>query len=584
MAEQTDQRQDTFTFFDALYGYVPDNKHGLLWTLQNKRSTWHDIGDGTDKAAESALRLADDGMDVYVAVSVANDAGTGDTRIKSDNSGGLMGLWADIDIAQPDVHKKYNLPPSEDAAMELLDACGMPPTLVVHSGHGLQAWWLFNEFWDFDDGAGERAAAAGLAQRWNATLRVRAAERHWTIDSTFDLARVMRVPGTMNRKGTPIMPVRLLIADGPRWNPDDFDEYTVDDSLLTERGIVPTQTYIPDKVELTEAAEPPFEKFQYAIANDETFERTWKRQRKDLADQSASSYDLSVATQLALGGFTDQEIANAIIAWRRQHKEDVQKALRQDYIRRTLARARTAAGRVQALEEIDEHAEAHAAAKESGDPEAERETGRVLLDDVSKILAHPGAEGGPKMDQVVRYTSEPPTFAICFGGIWVDFGGIEGITNSYRFYNTVLAAIGYSIPQFKSAQWHAFCAWLPRVWDDVDVGLESTNTGQTYSWLVQYLDQRPPMPSLEEADATKYPFMHDGEVHIFADNFKRWIYLQHQEAVKKGELGKRLTVYGAVQHPVNCTINGRRTSRLAWRLPELVAPVRKSSGKAVVVE
>ena len=83
--------------------------------------------------------MADSGKNVYVAVSLAVAPGLHDTRIQSANSAGIFGLWADLDIADPDVHKKWNLPPTVDAALELLTMCDLDPTLIVHSGHGLQS-------------------------------------------------------------------------------------------------------------------------------------------------------------------------------------------------------------------------------------------------------------------------------------------------------------------------------------------------------------------------------------------------------------------------------------------------------------
>jgi hypothetical protein len=61
-----------------------------------------------------------------------------------------------------------------------------------------------------------------------------------------------------------------------------------------------------------------------------------------LADPSQSGYDLSLATLAVLQGWSDQEIANLIIAARRQHGQQPEKALRYDYIRRTLQKAREA--------------------------------------------------------------------------------------------------------------------------------------------------------------------------------------------------------------------------------------------------
>jgi hypothetical protein len=88
-------------------------------------------------------------------------------------------------------------------------------------------------------------------------------------------------------------------------------------------------------------AEPPAEKFAALMSNDTRFAETWNRKRVDLHDQSASAYDLALADVAAAANWTAQEIANLIIAWRRKHGQDVKKALRKDYISRTLIRARS---------------------------------------------------------------------------------------------------------------------------------------------------------------------------------------------------------------------------------------------------
>lgn len=555
--------QDTTTFITELLGEVPEDKHALLWTLQNKRSSWVSLEHGTDAVAEEAAKLSADGMDCYIGASVARSPGGHATRIKSEESAGLMGLWADIDIADPDVHKKWNLPPDETSAMDVLTRAGVAPTLVVHSGHGLQAWWLFHEFWEFDTDT-ERLTAAGLAQRWNTTLRVRAAETGWTIDSTFDLARVMRVPGTLNRKGTPVVPVQLLRADGPRWNPSDFDTFLVDDKFLLSKGISPAQSYVPDKLELTEAAEPPFEKFTVLMQNDDgSFERTWKRARKDFTDQSASSYDLSIATQCAQMGFSDQEIANTIFAWRRMHKEDTQKALRQDYMARTISKARTVADRDRLSDEVEERMDGLREAKQTGDPEAIKETRQGAWEPLiaqldSLMVLH-----------LFRYNTEPPTFDLETVLGTVNLGPIEAITNWYRFYNSILGTLGHSIPQAKQAAWHQFCSKLPELWEDQDVGLEATDRGQMQSWLTQYISQRPPAGDADEAALSEYPFIDDaGRTCLFLNGFKRWLFIQHQEKIGPKVLATRLKQFGADYGSINVTIDGKRTSRSIWRLPK----------------
>ena len=92
----------------------------------------------------------------------ANDRARG----KTDDIIGIPGLWLDLDYHSPGAHKvKHPLPPTEDAALSLLDAAPYKPSLIVHSGHGLQVYWLFKELAYFDSPADREAfgvcAAAG---------------------------------------------------------------------------------------------------------------------------------------------------------------------------------------------------------------------------------------------------------------------------------------------------------------------------------------------------------------------------------------------------------------------------------------
>lgn len=560
---QSDPAAQTHAFFDALLGYAPEHLHSLLWTLQDKRSSWVplDTPDGPGAVANRARRLADSGKDVYCAVSLAAAAGMADARIKAANAAGIMGLWADIDIADPDVHKKWNLPPTLDAAFELLDATGVEPTLVVHSGHGLQAWWLFHEFWDFgDDGA--RLEAAGLAQRWNTTLQVRAAERQWVVDSVFDLARVMRVPGTLNRKGSPVMPVRLLRGDGPRYNPDDFDAYVVDGSYLSQRGLTPTRSYVPDEFEVSDANKPDFERLQALLDNDDTFRSTYDMKRKDFSDQSPSSYDMSLATQAARAGWTDQEIAALILAFRRRHRLDVAKALRADYINRTLARARDGLARDEATEALDEVGEALEEAKRSGDDEQIKDARRAALDVIGQQL-------GIEVLHFIKYLSEPPQFALVTPTATIPLGGADGILVWAKFRQAVWESVGHQIERFKAAEWDRVTSLIPRAWEEQDIGAEATERGEVAAWLSAYLSQRPPVDTVQEAAQSEYPFVgDDSRVVLFGPAFRRWLYLTYQERVTNKELGRRLRSFGCEPDKVNVEDpDGKRTSRGIWRLP-----------------
>jgi hypothetical protein len=110
----------------------------------------------------------------------------------------IPGLWLDIDYGKG--HKKPNLPPTEEDARLLIKDMGPAPTMIVQSGRGLQAWWVFREPWLLDTEE-DRAKAERLTKGWSTTLRAHAKARGWDADQVGDLPRVMRLPGLWNHKG-----------------------------------------------------------------------------------------------------------------------------------------------------------------------------------------------------------------------------------------------------------------------------------------------------------------------------------------------------------------------------------------------
>ena len=216
-------------FLHAVYG---DGAPGWLtiYTLPNRVTAWVQATD-LDHAATLALNASKGGQNVYVGVGLQRER-LHSGRGTAATVGALVALWADVDIAGPG-HTDGNYPPDEAAALAVVAEFPLPPTVIVHSGHGLQPWWLFREAWTLDTDT-ERAQAAELARRWLATLQRVAARHGWRLDATADLARVLRLPGTTNWKLPEApAPVRLLqLHNDTRYTRDDFEPYLADDPEL----------------------------------------------------------------------------------------------------------------------------------------------------------------------------------------------------------------------------------------------------------------------------------------------------------------------------------------------------------------
>jgi hypothetical protein len=209
---------NTVQFLRLLFG---EDAPGFLivWTRQDKQARWLPAGD-----LEAASRLAGQlaaTYDVYCGVALQDEQaaiakwrrenpdvlGEPTTRGYSETTIALPGLWVDVDVRSP-AHKATNLPPNKAAALSLIRKFPLTPTIVVDSGYGLQAWWLFRELWIFENEA-DRQAAQALARRFIATLQAQARTHGWQIDPTADLARVLRLPGTFNHKLAPL-PVQVI--------------------------------------------------------------------------------------------------------------------------------------------------------------------------------------------------------------------------------------------------------------------------------------------------------------------------------------------------------------------------------------
>ena len=146
-------------------------------------------------------------------------------RGSADESVALPALWMDIDIAGPG-HKPimpsaFNpnplpLPPDEEACLKIIEHAadfGLPqPTLWVHSGGGMYPWWFFKQPIILGGGDGDVWSKANA--KLHDIVQFAANDLGWHYGTgTHDLARVMRIPGTVNRKVTGAPTQARIFAD-----------------------------------------------------------------------------------------------------------------------------------------------------------------------------------------------------------------------------------------------------------------------------------------------------------------------------------------------------------------------------------
>jgi hypothetical protein len=136
--------------------------------------------------------------DVYFGVGLQERPLQDGKRGDAESVIAMPGFVADIDIQDAHTHAQGNLPPNSEAAMVVLRASGLEPSIIVQSGHGLHGYWLFSQPLLIDPENRERVKRA--AANLHAVNAAAAHERGWKIDNVSDLARILRLAGTVNWK------------------------------------------------------------------------------------------------------------------------------------------------------------------------------------------------------------------------------------------------------------------------------------------------------------------------------------------------------------------------------------------------
>jgi hypothetical protein len=554
----------TSDFLSAFFAGKPADQFILVWTKKQlsvneneKSSIWFRQVDG---AAGAAAQILD--RDVYFGVGTSPRDFGPDRRCKADDIGAIYGVWIDIDIADG-IHKKTNLPASLDDATALLSDCELTPSFIIHSGGGLQAYWLFERPIIISD-AGVREIAKSLAMRWNIYFKNLAAPRKWDIDSVMDLARVMRLPGTNNMKTGEPRPVKILENSGVRYDAEEIDKF-LDRILIETGGIVPPAparprpeaipiysgaytldpgaVYDPDKFDLLAELEPKFM-------------ATWRHKRKDFQDQSLSTYDMSLAALTLRAGWTDQEIVNLLIHHRRKYgddKIDGRGQLRRDYYDRSLSRAKAFNG--VSDDDSPSNPDPTPEATPAPTPEARAEK----LKKLSEML-------GANIKNIARVMEDPPYFRLDLAtGVSINLGDAGGILNMNTFRNKVATASKLVIPRFSAAKWDNIAGRLLEVSADERPDPIETPAGFVRYYLREYLASKTSVKHSEPEALEGFPFTWNNNLYISLAKFQEWLTIR-KIGIKNYSAALRSA--GCVQDIRHVgAADGKHTTKSVWRVP-----------------
>jgi hypothetical protein len=157
------------------------------------RNHTYEEGTSNTEIAQDARVMDSQGSTVYMAMggyapeTVARYKGR-----TAENAQWFRSLWYDLDVGESKDYK--TLKEAGDALVSFVNTVGLPPPTLVHSGHGLHAYWPLDE--DLPIADWRTAASKFMALAHQHGLRI-------DTTCTADAARILRPIGTHNYKAEP---------------------------------------------------------------------------------------------------------------------------------------------------------------------------------------------------------------------------------------------------------------------------------------------------------------------------------------------------------------------------------------------
>jgi hypothetical protein len=219
---------ETREWLEIVYGDTPGYLHICSVGDWKGMAFSHEDPHQIDKALAYIQGIHARGAEgIYLRATTLRQAPHEGSRGGDDLSFYLPGLWADIDIAGPGHKTKGTLPPSTAEAMKIVRASGLPePSHWIHSGGGIYPWWILDSPHEIED----VEFARSLSNGWQQALLRGALKLGYSYGTGVgDLSRVLRIPGTVNRKAGLERPCS---GDGPfAWSGERFQIQDLVDAL-----------------------------------------------------------------------------------------------------------------------------------------------------------------------------------------------------------------------------------------------------------------------------------------------------------------------------------------------------------------
>jgi len=459
-------------FFAKIFRYKDDDHYINIFTLPARKSTYYQ---NPDEIPTSKFTQKQDYY--YGLCTLLEPSNT--CRTKEVDTAGVTCLWMDVDDS------KY----SGDAP-GILNSLDIVPSFCVESGGGLHAYWLLDKYNYFETEA-DRAWFKRIIQGWQSEVNKSFGNR---LDHTHDLARILRIPGTLNHKYTPSRPVK--IASGATYT--EYPIQIFEGYMAPAEGKEPKQAKEISPIQIHGAGKYS-KQISAALTNSELFNDTFHRQRPDLEDQSPSGYDFSLAIQCINLGFTDEEIVNTLIAARRASGENTKAHRVESYYKKTLQAAYKVLSDTQ---------------KEPAyiPPDDNPEENRKFLSD--KL--------GLSVSALIKHGSDDSLYKLKLSDDRIiDIGPIKMLASMTSFRNRIFDAAGIYLRKLNQKNWPDILDALNSI-TVLERHEDEDDIAQWTHWVCRYLSNT----NLEGKEAglpAGKPFVENGHYYMSIGSFIDWL-------------------------------------------------------------
>jgi len=554
-------------FIDELFGTKEPDDLILIWQYPSKKT--HRF-----QSIEDAANLIESNLDKQIDYYIG--CGLQDIQHKNKPGRGLAsdvvaipGFWIDIDFGVNGHKPGKLLPPTIDDALLLVLGNGFDPTMIVNSGNGIHAWWLFKEVWKFANDA-ERQMASDISRRLQETIQYNASKLGWAVDSTMDLSRVLRPVGTKNWKDSSNpKPVTLHQYSQIRYSDaGEIDRFLMQETELSCLSVNQKQPpvskqqrdeIVGDGLTISENADPDYDMINQLCCLDVKFAGSWNKRRTDMKDQTNSSYHMSIANICAQNGLNPQEIADIIVAWQRRHGQDMAKVLRPKYIADTVCKAMSRTN----LDLCEQPVKPEGTKKEHGSKE---KAGSSDDDNRKRLKQITGID----IIRVKKYAQEiGAQYVMETTSGNITFKTVSQLTTLGTFKNTVFEALNV-YPQIAPSVWPGAINIIGKLTVDIEVGTDSTLEGRIGTWLTYYLYSKFPCDIEYSIKNQECPFIHNDHWYIFPIKFRLFTYNTFANVEPVSKMYLDLKIIGAEQQIFKITDPdnpSKRMTKKPWKIP-----------------